>query len=120
MKRWISFFVLFSIGILPAFAADYPDQFVAGPTIYKQIFDNDRTRASEITFQVGEKIPMHTHAYDHLLYVLDAGQLTLSYPDGKTNVVDATVGQVMYIPKETHAAENTGTGVFRALVVEFK
>ncbi|OGW80725.1 MAG: hypothetical protein A3C47_07210 [Omnitrophica bacterium RIFCSPHIGHO2_02_FULL_51_18] len=98
----------------------YPDQYVAGPTIYSKKFENERTRVSEIKFNPGEQIAMHTHAYDHFVYILDAGQLTLSTPDGKTNVVDGTVGQIMWIPKETHAAQNTGTSVFRALVVEFK
>jgi len=49
-----------------------------------------------------------------------AGQLTLSYPDGKTSVVDGKVGQVMWIPAESHAAVNTGSTEFTALVVELK
>ncbi len=98
----------------------YPGPHEAGPSIYSQLFDNERTRVSEIKFAPADKIAMHTHAYDHLVYVLEAGQLTLSSPDGKTSVVDGTVGQVMWLAKETHAAENTGQTTFRALVVELK
>ena len=98
----------------------YPDPLEAGPNIYSKQFENERVRVSEIKFNPGDKIAMHTHAYDHFVYVIEAGQLTLSYPDGKTSVVNGTVGQVMWIAKENHAAENTGTTVFRALVVELK
>ena len=104
-----------------AFAEEtYPDQFVAGPAIYHQIFENEKVRASEIAFKPGEAIAMHTHAYDHFVYVLEAGQLTLTHPDGKTAVVDGVVGQLMWIPKESHSAKNTGPTNFRALVVEPK
>ena len=98
----------------------YPDQFGVGSNVYNKIFENERTRVSEITFQPGEQIGMHTHAYDHFVYVLEAGQLTLKHPDGTSSVVDGTVGQVMWIPKESHSAVNTGTTKFRALVVELK
>ena len=101
-------------------AESYPDPLVAGPNIYTKQFENERVRVSEIKFKPGDSIPMHIHIYDHFVYVIEAGQLTLSYPDGKKNAVDATVGQIMWIPKETHAATNTGPTIFRALVVEIK
>lgn len=104
-----------------AFAEEqYPDPFEVGPNIYHKILENERVRVSEIKFQPGEQIGMHAHAYDHFVYVLDPGQLTLSTPDGKTSVVDGTAGQIMWIPKETHAAQNTGSTPFRALVTEVK
>src|SRR3989338_6215671 len=81
----------------------YPDQFAVGPNIYHKIFENERLRVSEITFKAGESSAMHTHQYDHMVYILDAGQLTLSYPDGKVSVVDGVVGQTMWLGKETHA-----------------
>lgn len=52
--------------------------------------------------------------------VAAAGTLQLSYPDGKTAELSATPGQVMWIPAESHAAVNTGSTEFTALVVELK
>lgn len=98
----------------------YPDQFEVGPNIYHQIFENEQVRVSEIKFNPGDQIGMHTHAYDHFIYVLEAGQLTLSHPDGTSSVVDGIVGQVMWIPQESHSAVNTGATTLRALVVELK
>ena len=110
--------VMLAVG---AFAEEtYPDQFMVGPDIYHKIFENEKVRASDIAFRPGEAIAMHTHAYDHFVYVLEAGQLTLTQPDGKTAVVDGIVGQLMWIPKESHSAKNTGPTNFRALLVEIK
>lgn len=98
----------------------YPDQYEAGPNIYKKVFENDKLRVSEIKFNPGDEIPMHTHEYEHLVYIMEAGQLTLSYPDGKQSVIDGTVGQTMWIPQETHSAKNAGTTTMRALIIESK
>ena len=105
-----------------AFAEEvkYPGPQEAAPNVYHQIFDNERVRVSEITFKPGDKAAMHTHPYDHSLYVLEAGTLTLSHPDGTSQVVNAEVGQVMFMKAETHEAVNTGTTQFRALVTELK
>lgn len=101
-------------------AETYPDPLAAGTKIYSKVFENEKLRVSEITFKPGDVMPMHTHAYDHLLYIIEAGQLTISQPDGKKTVVDATVGQTMWMGKETHTAVNTGKTPFRALIVEVK
>lgn len=114
--------VLFALTVAPSFALaeTYPDQFEVGPNIYTKQFENEKVRVSEIKFNPGDEIGMHTHAYDHFVYILEAGKLELSYPDGAKKEVDGTVGQVMWMPKESHAAKNVGTTTLRALVVELK
>ena len=99
-----------------SFAAD---PVKVGPNIYKVIFENEKIRVSEVTFKPGDKIPMHSHP-DHFLYVLEAGKLILSYPDGHTSDFDAKAGQIVWIKAETHAGENVGTTEFKALVAELK
>ncbi len=122
MKR--SLFVLALIAALsvPAFAEDvkYPSPQEGAPNVYHQIFDNERVRVSEITFEVGQKAPMHTHSYDHTVYVLEPGTLTLTHPDGTSAAVSAKAGEVLWLGKESHEAVNTGTTKFRALVTELK
>lgn len=104
-----------------AFAADtYPGPHEAGPDIYRQLFENNEVRVSEIQFDPGDKIAMHHHTYGHSIYILEAGQLTLSYPNGKTVVMDAKKGEVLWMGVEDHAAVNTGKTVFRALITEVK
>ena len=112
-------FILFSA---PAFAEEktYPGPQEGAPTIYKQLFENDRIRVSEIKFNPGDKAPMHTHIFPHAVYILEGGQLTITHPDGSSNVVDAKAGEVIWMGPETHEAVNTGTTVLRATVTEIK
>ncbi len=98
----------------------YPGPQEGAPNVYKQVFDNEKFRVSEITFNPGDKAPMHTHGYDHLVYVMEGGTLTLSHPDGTSQAVTAKAGETLWIPAETHEAVNTGTTVFKATVTEVK
>lgn len=121
MKK-ISLIVGLALLCSPAFAEEkvYPGPQEGAPNIYHQIFDNERVRVSEIKFNPGDKAPMHTHPYDHVVYVMEGGTLTLSYPDGKSSVVSAKAGEALWIGKETHEAANTGTTIFRGTVTELK
>ncbi len=103
-----------------AFAETYPWPHEAGPTIYKKLFENDEVRVSEIKFNPGEKIAMHHHDCGHSIYILEAGQLTISHPDGTSAVVDGKAGDVMWMGAEDHAAQNTGATTLRALITEVK
>ena len=118
MRRVVSVLV----GLLVAGGASVvwaQDPVKVGPNVYSVKFENDKVRVSEIDFDPDESIPMHSHP-DHFVYVLTEGTLQLSYPDGKTSDFSATPGQVVWLPAETHAAINTGTTQFKALVVELK
>jgi beta-alanine degradation protein BauB len=122
--RSSSLFIL-SLALLaaPAFAEDapaYPNPQDGAPGVYKQLFDNERVRVSEITFKPGDKAPMHTHAYDHAVYVIEGGSLTLTKPDGSSSVATVEAGQVVWFPAETHEAVNTGTTTVRGTVTELK
>jgi quercetin dioxygenase-like cupin family protein len=122
MKRFIFALAMAAVLSSPAFAEEktYPGPQEAAPNVYKQIFDNEKVRVSEITFKPGEKAAMHTHPYAHVVYIIEPGQLTLSYPDGTTKVLDGKAGQVMWMSAETHEAVNTGTTEIKGLVTEVK
>lgn len=106
-----------SVATAPVAVAQDPVE--VGPHIYTVVFENEQVRVSEIHFNVGDSIPMHSHP-DHFVYVLDPGTLQLSYPDGTTKDFAATPGQVVWSEAETHAAVNVGATEFRAVVVELK
>ena len=122
MKRFFLVLAMVLVFTAPAFAEGktYPGPQEAAPNVYKQIFDNERVRVSEITFKPGDKAAMHTHPYVHFVYVIEGGQLTLSHPDGTSQVVEAQPGQVMWMSAETHEAVNTGTTEVKGLVTELK
>lgn len=90
-----------------------------GPDIYKLVFENERVRVMEVSFQPGDKIAMHSHP-DHVTTFVTEGTLKLFYPDGSTKDISGKPGDSFWIPAETHAAENIGTTEVRGIVVELK
>ena len=100
----------------PAWAGADPVK--VGPNIYKQIFENDKVRVSEVTFKPGDSIPPHSHN-DHFVYVLENGKIDIT-KDGQTQTVDSQPGQVIWMSPETHSAVNNSPSDFKALVVELK
>lgn len=100
-------------------AAWAQDPVKVAPNIYTLLFENERVRVCDIKFEAGEKIVSHSHP-DHFLYVMSAGTLKISHPDGTSAEFAGTPGQVAWIPAETHWAENVGKTEFHAIVVELK
>jgi quercetin dioxygenase-like cupin family protein len=95
------------------------DPATAAPQNYTVLFENDRVRVLEHRSRPGEKVPMHSHQA-HLGYVLSAGKVKFTFPDGQTTEVDAKAGEVLWLDPVSHAAENVGTTELRVLVVELK
>ena len=99
-----------------AMAADPLD---VAPDMYKKDFENDRVRVMHVTFAPGQSIKEHSHP-DHFIYCLEAGSLKITKADGTVAEVSPKVGDVVWIPAETHSAVNTGTTEVKLLVVELK
>jgi len=95
------------------------DPLKVAPDMYKLVFENDRVRVMEVVFAPGSKIEKHSHP-DHFGYVLSAGKLRISRPAGDPTDADLKVGEVLWIPAETHWGENTGETEIRVLVTELK
>lgn len=100
-----------------AFAGN--DPLKVAPEMYKLLYENDRVRVMEVSFQPGQKIAEHSHP-DHFVTVLEPGTLTISKPDGTSNAVQLATKQVVWIPAESHWAENTGKTPVKLLVTELK
>ncbi len=89
------------------------------PDVYKCVFENDEVRVCEVAAKPGKKVGMHSHPA-HLMYVTAPGKLKITRSDGKVTEGDFTVGQVVWIPAETHSAINPGTTELKGIVVELK
>jgi quercetin dioxygenase-like cupin family protein len=90
-----------------------------GPEIYKSLFENERIRVFEITFEAGEEIGAHSHP-DHMVYVLTDGKLKIMEEGKEPMEADLKTGQVLYLPAQTHSAVNLGQTELKAIVVELK
>ena len=99
-----------------SFAADPLE---TAPDMYKLVYENDRVRVMQVTFQIGEQIAEHSHP-DHFVYVLEGGNLKITKADGTVTDAELKVGDVVWINAEAHWAINTGTTPVRLLVTELK
>ncbi len=89
------------------------------PNNCKVLLENDRVRVVEIWIKPGEKLAMHSHPAS-VTYVLTAGKLKTTVPDGKTVDTEAQVGQTLWNDGGGHEQVNVGTTEVRALVMEMK
>src|SRR5512136_730258 len=95
------------------------DPAVVAGDVYKLLLENERVRVFDVQFKPGQKAAMHGHP-DHVIYVLSDYTLNLMLPDGSSQVVPLKAGQTIFMGAGPHAAENIGSTVGHALVVELK
>ena len=119
MKKTAGIIFLTAVMIFAGKLCWAADPLVVGPDVYKFVFENERVRVLMVDFAPGAKIAMHSHP-DHLVYILSGGKLVLSYPDGTTKDMEGKAGDALWIPAESHAAENVGGTEVKGLVIELK
>lgn len=110
--------VVFAL-VLTTNATRAQDVMKVAPNNCKVLLENDRVRVVEIWIKPGEKLAMHSHPAS-VTYVLTAGQLKTTLPDGKTVDTEAQVGQTLWSDGGSHEQVNVGKTETRALVVEMK
>jgi quercetin dioxygenase-like cupin family protein len=89
------------------------------PKHYKVEFENDRVRVLRISYGAGEKSVMHSHPESVAVFLTDArGKFT--YPDGRTEDINAKAGTVQHMDAHTHLPESTGKTPFEVIAVELK
>ena len=98
-------------------AGTQPNQ--AGPKIYRSVFENDRVRVFEVTFEKGTMIPSHTHP-DHAVYVLEGGKIRITMPGQAPQDLDLKAGEAAFLPAQSHTAQNLGNSRVRLIVYELK
>jgi len=82
-------------------------------------------RAVRLPLEPGEVLPMHTHRRDHVIVVIEGGDLEVEYGDGRRQAYtprqgDVHFGQVDGAAADTHDARNVGTTRYRNLIIELK
>ena len=121
MKRKISLLtlMLLTAAVLMARISFAADPLEVAPDMYKLIFENDRVRVMQVTFQPGQAIAEHSHP-DHVAYCLEGGTLHVKNSDGTESDAELKAGDVVWFNAVTHSAVNTGTTEVKILVTELK
>ncbi len=99
--------------------ASAADPLEVAPEMYKKDFENERVRVMTVILPPGKSIPEHSHP-DHFVYALETGSVKITKPTGEVAEMTPKVGDVVWIPAETHSAVNTGSTTVKLLVIELK
>ena len=116
MRRILFLLALICLVTAPAFAQD-PVKVDAKH--YKVVIDNAQVRVLRITYGPHEKSVMHDHPEGVAVFLTDH-HVRFTYPDGKSEVVDAKKGDASWDKGGKHLPENLGDKPFELILVEFK
>ena len=89
------------------------------PRHYTIEFENERVRVLRIKYGAGEKLVMHSHPESIAVFLTDS-HAKFTYPDGRTEDINANAGTVQHMDAFTHLPESTGKVPFEVIQVELK
>jgi hypothetical protein len=103
------------------------DALIAAPEFHTVLFENDRVRVLDGRVPPGATVPVHTHRWGGVLYILATSDFVRRNPDGNvladTRALKTTpiVGNAVWgAPLTPHSLENVGTHELRTLTAEMK
>ena len=86
---------------------------------YKVEFENERVRVVRIKYGPGEKSVMHSHPESVAVFLTDA-HAKFTYPDWRTEDINANAGTVQHMDAFTHLPESLSKTPFEVIQVELK
>lgn len=103
------------------------DAMVAAPEHHEVLLENERVRVLDSRIKPGETVPVHTHRWASVLYVLGTSHFIRYDPEGKavfdsrTAASQVETGAVLWSPSlRPHSVENVGETEIRVISVELK
>jgi len=103
------------------------DAMIAAPGFHAVLFEDNRVRVLDGRVPPGATVPVHTHRWGGVLYILATSDFVRRDPDGnvladtralKSTPISGTAG--WGAPLTPHSLENVGSEEFRTLTVEMK
>jgi hypothetical protein len=103
------------------------DAVIAAPEFHTVLYEDDRVRVLEGLVGQGVTVPLHTHRFGGVLYLLSSSDFVRRGPDGEVIVDTRTSGGPPAQgsaswggPLTPHTFENVGASAFHTLTVEMK
>jgi len=94
------------------------DPVTSNPEHYRTIFENEHVRVLDYSDEPGESTTAHVHP-NSVMITLTNFRRRLSTAAGDRNV-ELTANQVVWLPAQRHAGENTGITPTHTILVELK
>ncbi len=106
---------------------DSLDALVAAPAHHEVLLENERVRVLDSRIKPGETVPVHTHRWASLLYVLGTSDF-IRYDnegnavfDSRTAASSIEAGMVTWSPPlQAHSVQNVGNTEIRVISIELK
>jgi hypothetical protein len=105
---------------------DELDALKAAPGYHALLFENQSVRVLDTTVPAGQTVPLHTHRWPSVLYILNWSHFVRRDGDGAT-LVDTRMGgrpaegtAAWAGPLPPHTLENVGGSELRVISVELK
>ena len=106
---------------------DSLDALMAAPEFHSLLLENDDVRVLETRIAPGETVPLHTHRWPSVLYVLSAGHVVRRDDEGRllsdtraTGTLPELGTTIWMAAMPPHTVENTDSSEIRLLNVELK
>lgn len=103
------------------------DAAVAAPEHHSVLLENDRVRVLDARVEPGDTVPLHTHRWPSVQYVLSFADFVRRDADGELLVdsrgLDMSTETPLVLWSEQippHTLENVGDRVIQAIVIELK
>jgi hypothetical protein len=103
------------------------DAMTAAPQNHKVLFENEHVRVLDTHCDPGDTVPVHTHCWPGVLYILGVSDFVRRDPHGRVlldtrnSTNHAPVGSSVWGDALTpHSLENVGGEVLRNITVELK
>ncbi len=108
--------------------AKFLDAMIAAPQHHKILFEDERVRVIELKVKPGEIVPVHTHRWASLNYVINHSDFLSCDVEGNVKVdsrtaeADIKQGAIFYLPPypPLHSVENIGSQELHGITVELK
>jgi hypothetical protein len=105
---------------------DSLDALIAAPNFHTLLLENERVRVLDVRIGPAQTVPVHTHRWPSVLYVLSAGDFVRRDADGNV-LLDTRTAQKPDAPSAQwsapfppHSVENVGKSEIRVISVEIK
>lgn len=89
-------------------------------TVRRVALENDDVLVVETLYPRGGSLPMHTHTWPQVVYVIEGGTLQTTASDGTTGTLELHTGQTLWRGVQSHATRNIGKTTVRLVTVEIK
>lgn len=103
------------------------DAVTAAPDHHEILFENEAVRVLDTRVRPGERVPVHTHRWPSVVYVIGTGDFIRYDADGRVVLdsrnadIDLEHGAVVWLPPlSPHSVENVGDTEIRSVSVEIK